>query len=667
MLQIHYCFATSHQHFFVFLCIVPDYKFFMKNTIAERIFDFLKNFPPFDILETEQLLKIASNVKVTYLEKNNYVFKQDEKPPDHFYFVKEGAIGLYRTTKNEQLLVDICDEGDIFGLRPLLQNDSYLMSAKTNEESILYEISVVILKEIIDSNENVNKFLIASFSSNIKISYSNKHKGHLFANEESLESNNPNLWDIQTAEYHKNPVTCSKTSSIKNAAQRMSKKRVGSILIIENKKPVGIITDKDLRLKIATGLVSIDEKVTAIMSSPVITFPEKITVAEAQIAMIKNKITHLCITKNGTPQSELTGLLSEHDLVVLHGNNPSVLIKELKRAKDVNTLKFIREKTSIILKGYIEQNIPVIFISKIISEINDAISVKAIALSIEEMQQKPPVKFGWLALGSQGRKEQLGQTDQDNALVFEDVPVEKYQITKAYFLQLSKKITSKLYFVGYEYCPAEMMASNPAWCLSLKEWKNQFNTWITKPTEDAVMMCTIFFDYALIYGDQGLINNLSKSIFKSIKNYEIFLNFLGRNALRNPTPLGFFRQFLLEQDGVHKNQFDLKSRALMPLIDAARLITLSHNIKDKNNTIERFKILSEFEPQNKDLYLSCIDSFKILLRFRAIQGIKHNDSGRYVDLNNLSKSEKLKLKGCFKPIKDIQELLNVRYNLFQMM
>jgi len=212
-----------------------------------------------------------------------------------------------------------------------------------------------------------------------------------------------------------------------------------------------------------------------------------------------------------------------------------------------------------------------------------------------------------------------------------------------------------------------MMASNPAWCLSLKEWKNQFNTWITKPTEDAVMMCTIFFDYALIYGDQGLINNLSKSIFKSIKNYEIFLNFLGRNALRNPTPLGFFRQFLLEQDGVHKNQFDLKSRALMPLIDAARLITLSHNIKDKNNTIERFKILSEFEPQNKDLYLSCIDSFKILLRFRAIQGIKHNDSGRYVDLNNLSKSEKLKLKGCFKPIKDIQELLNVRYNLFQMM
>ncbi len=639
----------------------------MKNTIAERIVDFLKNFPPFDVLETAELLKIASHVKVSYLEKNNFVFKQGEKPPKHFYIVKDGAIGLYRTTENEEILVDICDEGDIFGLRPLLQNDCYLMSAKTDEESILYEISVEILKEIIDTNVKANKFLIASFLSNIKNPYEKNNKGHLFANIESLESNNPNLSDIQTAEFSKNPVTCTKSSTIKEAAQIMSTLRVGSVLIVENKNPIGIITDKDLRLKIATGLVSIDEKVTAIMSSPVITCPENITVAEAQIVMIKGKITHLCITKDGTPDSELTGLLSEHDIVVLHGNNPSALIKELKRAKDVTTLKFIREKTSNMLKGYLEQKIPIVFISKIISEINDAISMKAIELSIDEMENQPPVKFGWLALGSQGRKEQLLLTDQDNALIFEDVPEKKYQNTKAYFIQLSKKINAKLHAVGYEFCPAEMMASNPEWCLSLTEWKNQFNNWITKPTEEAVMMSTIFFDYELIYGDKKLVDNMTKSIFNSINTYEIFFNFLGRNALRNPTPLGFFRQFLVEQDGEHKNHFDLKSRAMMPLIDAARLITLSHNFKDKNNTIQRFLKLVKVESQNKDLYLSCVDSFKILMRYRAKQGLKHNDSGKYVDLNNLSKSEKLKLKGCFKPIKDIQELLNVRYNLFQMM
>ena len=105
----------------------------------------------------------------------------------------------------------------------------------------------------------------------------------------------------------------------------------------------------------------------------------------------------------------------------------------------------------------------------------------------------------------------------------------------------------------------------------------------------------------------------------------------------------------------------------MPIIDSARLIALSHNLKGENNTISRFQKIIEVEPQNKDLYLSCIDAFKIVLRFRTEQGIKNNDSGRYIDLNALTKSEKLKLKGCFKPINDIQDMLNIRYNLAQMM
>ena len=72
---------------------------------------------------------------------------------------------------------------------------------------------------------------------------------------------------------------------------------------------------------------------------------------------------------------------------------------------------------------------------------------------------------------------------------------QNYKKTKDYFLKLSKKITNKLHTVGFEYCPADMMASNPEWCLSLSEWKSQFNSWITKPSEKSIMMCTIFFDY----------------------------------------------------------------------------------------------------------------------------------------------------------------------------
>lgn len=634
------------------------------NTIAERIYDFLKNFPPFSLLSREELFTISKHVKVIYLENDSHVFKTNDSLQNHFYIVKDGAIGLFR---DENILVDKCDEGDIFGLRALVRNDFYRLNAKALEESILYSISSELLEAIINHNTQANKYLMASFVTNTRNPYATEHNEALFANDKNLNNDITSFTEVQSAEYSKDPVTCSPNTIIKDAAQIMTQKRVGSIIITESDKPLGIITDKDLRTKIATGRFSINDTVTQIMSSPVITYPEHITVAEAQIAMLQHRITHLCITEDGTPETVLKGILSEHDIIVIRGNNPSVLVKEIKRAQNAETLKYIRSKAQNLLQRYLEQGIPIAFISKIISAINDTITKRVIAISISEMNEAPPTAFGWMALGSQGRKEQLLLTDQDNALVFEDVEETHYNYTKQYFLDLSKRINDKLNTVGFEYCPAEMMASNPKWCLSVSEWKQQFNSWITQPDQDKIMLCTIFFDFDLIYGDKALIHKMSESIFEAIDSYEIFLNFLGLNALKNPPPLSFFRQFVVEHSGEHKNEFDLKARAMMPLVDAARVLILSKNITDCNSTVLRYEKMAEIEPQNKELYLSCANAFKILLRFRTVDGLKDKDSGRFLDLKTLNKADRLKLKSCFKPIKDVQELISTRFRLSQMM
>ncbi len=635
----------------------------MKNTIAERIYDFLKLHPPFNVLSQDELYAIATDVRVMYFDENEYVFKCNETTHHYFYIVKEGAIGIY--DESELYIVDKCDEGDIFGLRALIRKNNYILTAKSVEESIVYSISSEILTEIIETNLEANKFLMASFATNMRNPYSNENKGTLFANVQVLQTSENSFTDAQSAAYSKNPVTCTRKTPIKEAAHIMADKRVGSIVITENNQPVGIITDKDLRTNIATGNTSIEENVTTIMSSPVITCSQNITVAEAQITMLQHKITHLCITKDGTMKSELKGILSEHDIVVVRGNNPSVLLKEVKRAETIEGLKYIRKKVEGLLKRYLDQELPIAFIANVISAINDAITQRAVDFSIQEMEHAPKVKFALLTLGSQGRGEQLLYTDQDNALVFEDVSEEKYKTTKAYFLALSEKLTEKLHHIGFEYCPAEMMASNPKWCLSLSEWKKQFNHWITQPDNKKIMLCTIFFDYNVVYGSRKIVDKITESIYKSINEYQIFLNFLGVNALRNPAPLSFFRQFLVEHSGEHKNQFDLKARAIMPLVDAARLLVLSHNCKGINNTIKRFEKLAGLEPQNEDLYRSCINAFRILLRYRTQQGLRNNDSGRYVDIKSLNKTDRLKLKGCFKPVKDIQELITTRFNLFQ--
>ena len=187
--------------------------------------------------------------------------------------------------------------------------------------------------------------------------------------------------------------------------------------------------------------------------------------------------------------------------------------------------------------------------------------------------------------------------------------------------------------------------------------------WITNTGKNEVLLSFIFFDYSLSFGDSELANNLSEFIFENIKANPIFYVHLVSGALQSPSPTGFFRQFLLEQNGANKDFFNLKNRALMPLADAARVLILSHSVKSISNTVERFEKLAELEPENNELFTACAQAYKVLLKFRTRQGLAHNDSGQYIALESLSKSEKIQLKSTFKTIKELQEIIAIRFNV----
>ena len=101
----------------------------------------------------------------------------------------------------------------------------------------------------------------------------------------------------------------------------------------------------------------------------------------------------------------------------------------------------------------------------------------------------------------------------------------------------------------------------------------------------------------------------------------------------------------------------------MPLTDAARVLILSHYIRSINNTAERFEKLAEVEPNNRELFLAASYATKALLKFRTKQGLQRNDSGRFIALEQLTKAEKIKLKRTFRTIKELQELIAVRFKV----
>lgn len=643
----------------------------MANVIVNRVKEFLKRFPPFTFLNEASLGLVAKGVEVKYYAQGEQLFRQGDPAQDFFFVLKEGSVQLSENKDGQERVVEVCDEGDVFGVLALLGKIPYILTAKAREDSLLYAIPVSIFEKILNENSRVSLYFAAGFASGqvvVRSDLSQSQKARRDFTELSKDNGLMIFSGQSDLNYSTDVLTCMKGTSILIAVEKMAAKGVGSIVIVDqNQFPLGIITDKDIRNRLVAHQKSYDTPVEELMTSPVMTKSKEAGFSDLYLTMIKNRLHHLIFTEDGTLKSKVTGILSDHDILLSQGNSPAVLINALMNTWEVAEMSKIRNRAERLLKYYLENEVAMDFVANIISEINDIIIQRAVQLAINKHSPNHPeaskVKFCFLSMGSEGREEQLLRTDLDNAIVFEDVPKENVENTQAYMLLIAQEVMETLFTCGFQACPADMMANNPKWCQPLSQWKKYFSDWILSPNQQALLNATIFFDYRPVFGHKKLAEELTEHIYQEIADKSIFLNFLAKNALLNPPPLGFFRNFLVEKSGEQKDKFDIKLRAMMPLADMARLLVLSHRVVGINNTFKRFEKLSELEPNYTDLLLEAGKAYEILMRMRAIEGLKSGNSGRYIHPEDLGKLQRQLLKNTFAPIDELQKIMRIRFQL----
>ncbi|HZD33779.1 MAG TPA: CBS domain-containing protein [Nitrososphaeraceae archaeon] len=112
-------------------------------------------------------------------------------------------------------------------------------------------------------------------------------------------------------------ITLEASSTALQAAKLMSERIVSSIVITDNDKIVGIITERDLiRLVCAMDLQASKAPIASIMSSPLITIGKASTIGDAAQIMLRNKLRHLGVTDdNGSDR--IVGVISSVDLTKL--------------------------------------------------------------------------------------------------------------------------------------------------------------------------------------------------------------------------------------------------------------------------------------------------------------------------------------------------------------
>lgn len=638
------------------------------NVLQMRMKEFLVQHPPFSMMKEENLQKVLTNSRIRYIDRGDVLFTQGEEPGEYFYIVRKGAVKLELSEGGNTILFDVCGEGDVFGIRPIIARLPYLTTGTAQEESIIYLMKGDDIRKVMKENSKVAYFLASSFAAGVQgQEMLETGDGPIFFSRDKIFREGQ-LTEVQTIQNTREPVVCFPDTPLEEAARIMTREGVSSIVVVNKEKhPLGIMTDSDLRKWVGSGRFDLNIPIHRVMQSPVVCLPEGTSYADAQVTMIQYDISQIVLTRDGTDETPILGVFSENALLAYQGNSPGMIIDQLKKTRRPTRLKEIRDQADVLLERYLHQDVSIRFISDIMTAIDDALYVRAIEIARENIRQEtgqsPPVPFVWVAIGSHGRREQILRTDQDHALIFQPVARKDYPGIKQYFLDLADRVVEIMHLCGFESCPAEMMANNPKWCLSLDEWQGQFSRWISAPNNESILHANIFMDYRAVYGEVDFTRTLTTHIMKSVHENRIFLTFLAKYAVATPPPLSFFRNFILEKDGEHKDQFDIKQRGMLPLVDAARVLVLEQKVERMNNTLQRFDRLMETDRKNAELYADAREAYEILMKLRAQNGIKHRDSGRYILPVELNKTQRLLLRNSFKPIEEIQEVLNVRFQL----
>jgi len=112
----------------------------------------------------------------------------------------------------------------------------------------------------------------------------------------------------------KSLVTVDSSATVNDAAKMMEKAKVGSVLVMEQNIPIGIMTDRDFAIKIAAHAYPIHTKVKQVMSSPLIHVSPDDEVWIAADLMYSRKIRRLPVLD----EDELLGIITTTDLIKLY-------------------------------------------------------------------------------------------------------------------------------------------------------------------------------------------------------------------------------------------------------------------------------------------------------------------------------------------------------------
>src|SRR5690606_23445789 len=587
------------------------------STIVERISALLEKTAPFSALPEAERKELLSDVSIEYFAAGEVIIQQGQTTHTGLYVVESGLVRLMDVAR--QRLIEKAGEGDDFGSFGLIKGGAAIYEAKAIEPTVCALVRGDRFQQLYEKYDD----FAAHYDSELKLyvrrlgTPMDVTGGHL------LFSRSFNQFA------HRRLVTCESGTSAQKAAALMQQEGVDSLIVMQGDRLLGILTDSDLRNGIVAAGKSGDTPVRKIMTAPALTIPSDATLYEALTMMLSRRVHRLVLVDPNDPNRPV-GVVTDRDISHFRALDPVATAGRIGNASSIDELTYIRTATSEQLLNLYRQGAKPEILNRLMMVFYDRLAVRILELVEKELQEEEPrlspsLRWAWIRLGSGGREEMALNSEQHNALVYEDPSTEEESSqAERWFNRFAEKVNEGLERCGFQ--PSEYVARDPRWRRSLRAWKMSYREWVLQSDERSLAPTAIFFDLRCVYGDERLVDEIKQAIIDSLNvqamdEERVFLRLMAAHAMEHRPPVGLLRK-VLDRVSEGRNTFDVHEGGIRPIADAARVLALEIRYLESTNTFDRLRRAArELEDLTRTLD-EALDAYQYLVDFRLESQLK---------------------------------------------
>jgi CBS domain-containing protein len=634
-------------------------------SIAHRVVDFLRRWPPFQYFDDDELFALVGAGRVVFHERDELVFMQGRRRKPYVFVIQQGAVRLVEQSEDgAEVLRDVRGEGDLLGIGRYLGFGEHVYTARTETDVILYALPAETFWETVKRHPRASRFLATYFS--VAILPPALEMGEERSDELRI-GRRPVDWMARPVDQPARPVTCLPETPARELARLLADRDAVAAVVVDTQgAPLGVVTPRTLSDEVASGRQPPETPARALMRRVYAVSAPGLEAGDYLTRMLDQETDHLVLTANGRLDGPFAGVLTRRDLTRVEGAAPLALIEDMARAPRISELAALRARAEAVLAAGLTGPDATRWLAPMAGAFNAAVLRRVVGLVegalAEQGLASPELDHCWVFFGSAARNELFTRHDLDCGLVYDDPDPDRARAARAYFLELGRRVSAALAACGFVTSTKAISAGHPSACRSVGEWEIAFGDWITQPIESCVYRATSMFDLRPVHGDCRLVDRLERHIQGEEARSPRFVPLLLADSMANLPPLTFFRGLVVDDEGDYTEVLDLQRATLQPVVDIARALALDSG-RQAPTTLDRLTVLSPEDDEAALLIEETAAAFRNALYHRARTGLTTGTEGSRVEPSKLTRLEQNLLKSGFRTVLRLMEYTGRRYGL----